>query len=112
MTDLDDAPSPTPASDATPPAEAHSAVRGLGEATPEVQVGDASVHVTLDIRPIAAGDLDYFVGSNLVLLWSRSEPEEVCSVVRLPVSVVPAECVVTVTNGVFDLTAPRDPLST
>ncbi len=70
----------------------------------EVRVADGEVQVTLPLPTVAAEDLRYYVGSNLVLVWSSREPEGTRALVHLPVDVDQGSSVVRFTNGVFDLT--------
>lgn len=70
----------------------------------EVQVEAGQVQVTLALPAMARDDLRYFVGSNLLLVWSHADPDHVRTMVRLPHDVVPDTAVMRFHNGVFDLT--------
>lgn len=74
------------------------------ELAAEVQVEHGQVQVTVSLPAVAPDDVRYFVGSNLLLVWSHSDPENVRTMVRLPVDVVQDTSVVRFNNGVFDLT--------
>ena len=70
----------------------------------EVQVEQGQVQVTIPLPFLDQPDLRYFVGSNLLLVWSHRDPDNVRTMVRLPVDVVTDTAVMRFTNGVFDLT--------
>ncbi len=75
--------------------------------TAEVITDATKVHVTLDIRPIEDDRVSSYVGSNILLVWDRDEPDQARRLVNLPVDIDPATAVVAINNGVCDMTADR-----
>lgn len=73
----------------------------------EIQADHDAVHVTLDVAPIADDALESYVGSNLFLVWDRNAPDQVRRLVNLPHDIDPASAIITIHNGVLDLTARR-----
>lgn len=84
-----------------------------GTSRAEIQVAPDRVQVTFAVPDIPPRSLAHFVGSNLLLLWSKDAPETKRTMVRLPEDVRPDTSVVRCVNGVFDLTvlrkSPEDP---
>jgi HSP20 family molecular chaperone IbpA len=75
-----------------------------GTSRAEVQVEGDRLQVTLAVPEVAPEALDHFVGSNILVLWSKDDPETQRTVVRLPEDVRPETAVIRCVNGVFDLT--------
>lgn len=65
--------------------------------------------VTLDIPEIPKGMLSHYVGTNLLVLWRRDDPEHQARVIRFPVDVRPERAVLRVNNGILDLEVPLAP---
>lgn len=74
--------------------------------SPDVVVVGGHLFVTAHVSEIPADQLTHYVGTNLLVVWRKDEPEEACVFIRFPVDVDPQRAVVRITNGVLDLEVP------
>lgn len=94
-----------PASAPRPPHEQGDLWADDGTSRAEIQIEGDRLEVTFALPDLDPKVLEHFVGSNVLILWSREAPETQRTLVRLPVDVRPDTSVARFNNGVFDLTA-------
>lgn len=73
---------------------------------PEFMESGGHLFVTVSLPEIPAGELAHYVGTNLLVLWRKGEPDDAARVIRFPKNVQPERAVLRVNNGILDLEVP------